>query len=188
MNIPNRLTLLRTLLVPVFLLFLLVPSIPNNYLWAALIFFFASVTDWLDGFLARKNNSVTNFGKFLDPLADKVLVTGALIAFVALGLSGPVPVIIIVARDFMVSAIRMVAVSADGKVIAANWWGKIKTAMQMTVISVVLLFCHIFRADADALLIVTQCSRWAMWALAIFTMLSGIVYLRQNKHLINTYK
>lgn len=188
MNLPNKLTIARTLLAPLFLLFLLVPSIPGNYLWACIVFAVASITDWLDGHIARSNDSVTTFGKFLDPLADKILVTGALVAFVALDLAGPIPVIIIIARDFMVSAIRLVAATAEGKVIAANWWGKIKTATQMVVIITVLLACHVFRNNADVFMTVAWWSRFAMWLLAAFTLLSGIVYVIQNKHLIDTYK
>lgn len=187
MNLPNRLTLIRALLVPLFLVFLLVPAIPGHYFWACVVFSAASFTDWLDGHLARKNDAVTDFGKFLDPLADKILVTGAIIAFVSLGFAGPIPVILIVARDFMVSAIRLSAVSADGKVIAANWWGKVKTALQMIVIIAVLLLCHLTEGT-PAFDTVAWGSRLAMWALALFTALSGIVYLVQNKHLVNTYK
>lgn len=188
MNLPNRLTIIRALLVPVFLLFLLVPAIPMHYLWAAVIFSIASITDWLDGHLARKNDNVTNFGKFLDPLADKVLVTGAIIAFVALDLAGPVPVILIVARDFLVSGIRLSAMSSGGKVIAANWWGKVKTALQMSVITAVMLFCHMFENNAAAFQAVARISRAAMWVIALFTVVSGLVYLVQNRNLIDTDK
>ena len=204
MNLPNKLTVLRVVLVPVFLFFLLMPKtpnevyIPNSYLWACIVFAVASFTDYLDGYLARKNNMVTTFGKFLDPLADKMLVTAALVAFVQLGLAGAVPVIIIIARDLMVSAIRMVAVSSDGKVIAANWWGKVKTALQMFAIIGVLLACHIVRPDTCIIwvnqlgsMIAQSVKFWSnitMWALAAYTLVSGLVYVFQNKSLINTFK
>ena len=188
MNLPNKLTVLRTLLVPVFLLFLLVPSIPGNYLWAFIVFAAASFTDFLDGRIARKNHMVTTFGKFLDPLADKVLVTCALVAFTALGLCPPVACIIIIARDYMVSAIRLVAVSGEGKVIAANIWGKIKTALQMVVLCASMLALYFVSLGVlDAALVATAC-RIAMWLLAGVTALSGAVYLKQNMHLINTFE
>ena len=194
MNLPNKLTVLRVVLVPVFLVFTLLPDIPNNYLWACIVFALASFTDYLDGYLARKNNMVTTFGKFLDPLADKMLVTAALVAFVQLGLAGAVPVIIIIARDLMVSAIRMVAVSSDGKIIAANWWGKVKTALQMFAIIGVLLACHFTTIESHIfyrfpqIIVVQYWSRIIMWALAAYTLVSGLVYVFQNKSLINTFK
>ncbi len=208
MNLPNKLTVLRTLLVPVFLLFLLVSSIPGNYLWAFIVFVAASLTDFFDGRIARKNNMVTTFGKFLDPLADKILVTCALVAFTALGLCHPVACIIIIARDYMVSAIRLLAVSDGGKVIAANIWGKIKTALQMVSICAVLLALHIaveierayfmsntsiygffdLLSPTGVYATVVTASNIAMWVLAAVTALSGAVYLKQNIHLIDTFK
>ncbi|MEA4911412.1 MAG: CDP-diacylglycerol--glycerol-3-phosphate 3-phosphatidyltransferase [Oscillospiraceae bacterium] len=188
MNLPNKLTVLRTLLVPVFLLFLLVPSIPGNYLWAFIVFAAASFTDFLDGRIARKNNIVTTFGKFLDPLADKVLVTCALVAFTALGYCPPVACIIIISRDYLVSAIRLIAVSGEGKVIAANIWGKIKTALQMLVLCAAMLALYFVSLGLlDAALVTVVC-RAAMWLLAGVTALSGIVYLKQNLYLINTFE
>lgn len=188
MNLPNKLTLARAVLVPVFLTFLLIPAIPYNYLFACIVFAIASLTDYFDGKIARSRNIVTTFGKFLDPLADKILVTGALIAFVQLGLAHSVAVIIIVARDFMVSGIRMLAVSSNGKVIAANWWGKVKTALQMIVILVVLAACQMAAGSAPLFSAVQLWSGIAVWALAAYTLFSGIVYVVQNKELINTFE
>ena len=119
MNLPNKLTLLRVILVPFFLLFLLVDQIPLHGLWALLIFAAASVTDALDGHIARSRGLITDFGKFLDPVADKVLVFAALIAFVELGLASSAAVVIMMAREFLVSSMRMVAAS-KGRVIAAR--------------------------------------------------------------------
>ena len=188
MNLPNKLTILRAVLVPVFLLFLLVPTIPYNYLIAFVVFAVASLTDYFDGRIARKRNMVTSFGKFMDPLADKVLVTSALIAFCAMGFAHPVAVIIIVARDFMVSAIRLAAVSSDGQVIAANIWGKIKTALQMVVICGVLVALHIASIYQAVSPDVILYSNIAMWVLTAVTAISGGIYLKQNASLINTFK
>lgn len=188
MNLPNKLTVARAVLVPFFLAALLITAIPYNYLWACIIFTVASFTDFLDGKIARSRNMVTTFGKFLDPLADKILVTAALVAFVELGLASSVAVVIIIGRDLMVSGIRMVAVSSDGKVIAANWWGKIKTAMQMITIIAVLVAAHFCTGDAAAFDAVKYWSGITMWAVAAFTLISGLVYVFQNKKLINTFK
>ena len=136
MNLPNKLTLTRILLVPVFMIFVslgqyITPSYnPRYYLIAGLIFAAASFTDFLDGHLARKWNMVTDFGKFADPLADKLLTTVAFIYMMRDGVCSPVVLCIILAREFAVSGLRMVAAGAkDGKVIAANIWGKVKTVL-----------------------------------------------------------
>ena len=133
MNIANKLTLLRVILVPFFAFFMLAGDIvPYSYLWAAVIFAVASITDTADGKIARKYNMVTNFGKFLDPLADKVLVVTALICFVELGWASAWVTAIIVAREFVVSGIRLIAAGSEKKtVIAASIWGKLKTASTM---------------------------------------------------------
>lgn len=182
MNLPNKLTLLRTILVPFFLLFLFWEQIPFNFTIALLIFAVASVTDALDGYIARKNNLVTSFGKFLDPLADKVLVVSALAAFVELDIFGSVPLIIIVAREFMVSGLRLV--TADkGVVVAAGFWGKLKTAFTMVAIVVILVYLIIlgdfnfdisqtFQNAADIVIDVL------VWVSAALTVISGIVYLK----------
>ncbi len=140
MNLANKLTILRVILIPAFMLFLLWQFWAGNILLAMLVFIAASITDALDGNYARKHNLVTDFGKFLDPLADKALVMSALVCFVALGWAGAVPVIIILFREFMVSALRMVAQSSSGKVIAAGLSGKLKTAFTMTAIIAILFF------------------------------------------------
>ena len=121
MNIANKLTLARIVLVPVFLLLLYIENIPFRFFFALIIFVVASITDLLDGKIARKYGLVTDFGKFLDPLADKILVMAAVVAFIGLRLAHPVAVILIIAREFMINGLRMLAVAGDGKVIAANW-------------------------------------------------------------------
>ena len=139
MNLPNKLTLTRIILVPVFMVFVSLTQIgtedfnPPWYLVAGIIFAAASFTDFLDGHLARKWNMVTDFGKFADPLADKLLTTVAFIYMMRDGVCSPVVLCIILAREFAVSGLRMVAAGAkDGKVIAANMWGKVKTCLLYT--------------------------------------------------------
>ena len=139
MNLPNKITMFRVVLIPFFVFFMLSPQIPNYNYIAVAIFIVASLTDTLDGYIARKYNLVSNFGKFMDPLADKLLVGAALICFVALP-DNPMPawgVIVIISREFIISGFRLVASDA-GVVIAASYWGKIKTVVQM-VMSVLLI-------------------------------------------------
>lgn len=185
MNLPNKLTIARAVLVPVFLTILLIPAIPGRFLWACIVFAVASITDFLDGKIARSRNIVSNFGKFLDPLADKLLVTAALVAFVELKLASSAAVVIIIGRDLMVSGIRMLAATSDGKVIAANWWGKVKTALQMIVIIAVLLAGFFLQDSETGYQTLARWSGIAIWMLAAYTLLSGFVYVIQNKHLIN---
>jgi len=140
MNLANKLTILRVIMIPVFLLLLLTSWIPDpqKRIISVTIFALASLTDYLDGYIARKYNMVTNFGKFMDPLADKLLVTSALISLVELGDLSAWIAIIIISREFIITGFRLVAAS-DGIVIAASWWGKIKTFSQMLMIIVLLL-------------------------------------------------
>lgn len=188
MNLPNKLTLLRAILVPFFLLMLFVDAIPVNFTLAMVIFAAASVTDALDGHIARKNNLITNFGKFLDPLADKVLVVSALIAFVELDIISSVPVIIIVAREFMVSGLRLLAADG-GVVVAAGMWGKLKTAFTMVTIVLILLNLMLtgdFSIDTGKVCdIAIQILIWVSTAL---TIISGCVYLKGYWHLIDSDK
>lgn len=187
MNLPNRLTVVRAALVPFFLVLLLIPAIPGRFLWACIVFSVASITDFLDGKIARSRNIVTNFGKFLDPLADKLLVTAALVAFVELNLASAAAVVIIIARDLMVSGIRMMAATSNGKIIAANWWGKVKTALQMVLIIAVLLAAF-FLDGSDKFNALERWSIISIWVLAVYTLLSGFAYLVQNKSLFNNSK
>ena len=130
MNLPNKLTILRVMMIPVFIVFMLTDLGGNfNKVIALVLFVTASLTDLLDGHLARKNNLVTNFGKFMDPLADKLLVCSALICFVANGQLPAWMVIVIIAREFIISGFRLIA-SDEGVVIAASYWGKVKTTVQ----------------------------------------------------------
>lgn len=130
MNLPNKITLFRVCMIPIFLIFMLVQGIPYSNYIAVAIFIIACLSDALDGHIARKNNLVTNFGKFMDPLADKLLVCSALICFVQLQLIPAWIVILIIAREFIISGFRLVA-SDNGIVIAASFWAKLKTTAQM---------------------------------------------------------
>ena len=201
MNLPNKLTLTRIILVPVFMVFVSLTQIgtedfnPTWYLVAGIIFAAASFTDFLDGHLARKWNMVTDFGKFADPLADKLLTTVAFIYMMRDGVCSPVVLCIILAREFAVSGLRMVAAGAkDGKVIAANMWGKVKTVLQM--LSIIFYFFGMSIASMSATgaeqgvrqILVTSISMVLCWLVAAVTAISGIKYLWDNRSFINTAK
>ena len=196
MNLPNKLTLTRIILVPVFMIFVslsqyMTPSYnPRWYLIAGIIFAVASFTDYLDGHLARKWHMVTDFGKFADPLADKLLTTVAFIYMMRDGVCSPVVLCIILAREFAVSGLRMVAAGAkDGKVIAANMWGKVKTVLQM--LSIIFYFFGMAIAanvSWDATVVVVGASVVLCWLVAAVTAISGIKYLWDNRSFINTAK
>ncbi|MDY2726022.1 MAG: CDP-diacylglycerol--glycerol-3-phosphate 3-phosphatidyltransferase [Anaerostipes faecalis] len=139
MNLPNKLTILRILMIPVFLVFLMTDVAGENGKWIAVaIFIIASLTDFLDGYIARKYNLVSNFGKFMDPLADKLLVCSAMIALVGMDRLSSLVAIIIIAREFIISGFRLVA-SDNGVVIAASYWGKFKTNFQMFMIIMLII-------------------------------------------------
>lgn len=173
MNIANKLTLLRIIMIPLFVFLLL----EGYSLWALIVFASAAFTDFLDGYLARKYNLITNFGKFMDPLADKLLVTSALVCFVQLGLLNAWVVIIILSREFIVSIFRAIA-AAEGIVIAASWWGKAKTISQMLMVIVLLLGNYPFdllNVPMDQILIVLA---------TVLTILSGVDYIVKNKQVL----
>ena len=182
MNLPNKLTLTRIILVPVFMVFVSLTQIgtedfnPTWYLVA--------------GHLARKWNMVTDFGKFADPLADKLLTTVAFIYMLRDGVCSPVVLCIILAREFAVSGLRMVAAGAkDGKVIAANMWGKVKTVLQM--LTIIFYYFGTALTWGNSIMIGADCvflSYWLCWLVAIATAISGIKYLWDNRSFINTAK
>lgn len=199
MNLPNKLTLTRIILVPVFMIFVSLTSLDGIvdgnfnatfYLLAGIVFAAASFTDYLDGHLARKWHMVTDFGKFADPLADKLLTTVAFIYMLRDGVCSPVVLCIILAREFAVSGLRMVAAGAkDGKVIAANMWGKVKTVLQM--LSIIFYFFGMAIAanvSWDATVMVVGASVVLCWLVAAVTAISGIKYLWDNRSFINTAK
>ena len=148
MNLPNKLTLLRMGLIPVFLFFLMYRGVPYHYFWALAVFAAASITDTLDGRIARSRGLITDFGKFMDPLADKLLVMSALVGFVDVMDVPAVVVIVILAREFLVTALRTLAAD-NGVVIAADGWGKLKTVLQMFWICFTLLFLGAMDAGLD---------------------------------------
>ncbi len=188
MNTPNKLTILRIILVPIFLVFLMWSAIPYRFIGALIIFIGASITDSLDGHIARKNNIVTNFGKFLDPLADKVLVTSALICFIDLKLASAIAVVIIIAREFLVTSLRLVA-NEGGVVIAASIWGKLKTVTQMVSIITILTFGAFVQVfPMFDLPVFTLIGNILIWISAAITVISGIEYLWANRSVINTKK
>lgn len=171
MNLPNKLTLLRVIMIPFFVCFLLLENGVNptyRYI-AAAVFIIASFTDMLDGKIARKYNLVTNFGKFMDPLADKLLVCSGLICFTALNQLPAWIVIVIISREFIISGFRLVA-SDNGVVIAASYWGKFKTVSQM-IMSVLLIL------NIPALSLVTTVF---IWIAAILTVVSLVDYIAKN--------
>ncbi len=184
MNLPNKLTLLRVILVPVFMVFAAMGRIgtadynPTAHLIAGIVFAAASLTDFLDGYLARKYHLVTDFGKFMDPLADKMLTTAAFIYMLVDGLCSPVVLALILFREFAVAGVRMIA-AGSGTVIAANMWGKVKTVLQMLTV-LYYYFVPFFMGPTDIMAfgLITQV---LCWLVALVTILSGGIYLWQNR-------
>lgn len=170
MNLPNKLTIFRVILIPFFVLFLLVDITAYDKWIALAIFIIASLTDFLDGHIARKYNLVTNFGKFMDPLADKLLVCSALICLIELDRIPSWIVIVIIAREFIISGFRLVA-SDNGVVIAASYWGKFKTTFQIVMICLMI-------ADLSPLYFLTQIVMWIALALTVISLAD---YLVKNK-------
>lgn len=176
MNTPNKLTVMRMILVPFLVLFLLTGwgGDANSYI-CLVIFVVASVTDWFDGYLARKHHLVTNFGKFMDPLADKLLVCSAMICMISLGRLPAWIVIIIIAREFIISGFRLIA-AENGVVIAANYWGKFKTVSQMIMIILLILNWGGFFS------VLSQIFIWLSLAL---TVISLVTYILQNRQVLS---
>lgn len=195
MNLPNKLTILRAVLIPVFLVFMYVKAIPYSYTIGLFVFVIASLTDALDGHIARKQGLVTNFGKFLDPLADKALVMAALAVFVDLDIISAIPFIIIIAREFMVSGLRLV--TADkGVVVAAGFSGKLKTAVTMGALVLILLLIALkndfnwfnINMPDNTDRIVSIIEQSVIWLSALLTVISGIIYLKGYGKYINSDK
>ena len=175
MNLPNKLTLMRVVLIPIFLLVLFLMQEPYNRYIATAIFVVASVTDFLDGYIARKYHMVSNFGKFMDPLADKLLVMAALVSMVAMEDLPAWVVIVILAREFAITGFRTLAMEAN-IVMAASWWGKIKTTTQMIMIILVLLqLPFAYMPMIETVLI---------WLAVLFTVVSGVDYIVKNKQVL----
>ena len=180
MNLPNKLTVCRVILIPFFVFFLLFDPASVSFKWIALgIFVIASLTDMLDGKIARKYNLITDFGKFMDPLADKLLVCSAMIGLIELGRIPSWIVIVIIAREFVISGFRLIA-SDNGRVIAASYWGKFKTTFQM--IMVILMIADI---QNNVFYMLTQVIMWIALAL---TIISLVDYLVKNKDVMKGSK
>ena len=177
MNLPNKLTIFRVILIPFFIIALLVPGIPAGNWIALAIFIVASLTDLLDGKIARKYNLVTNFGKFMDPLADKLLVCSALICLVELSRIPSWMVVIIIAREFTISGFRLIAAD-NGVVIAASYWGKFKTTFQMIAVCLMI-------ANIPGLSLLTTAITWIA---VILTVVSLVDYLVKNKDVMKETK
>ena len=192
MNLPNKLTLLRFALVPVFMVFMYTSN-PYSYLIALVVFAVASFTDFLDGSIARKYNMVTDFGKFMDPLADKLLTTVALIYLCLNGMCHEVVICIVLAREFAVSGIRLIAAAnpAGSKVIAAGMMGKMKTVLQMVASMLGLLAMALMPlgviADSTYMLM-ANITNVLMWIMAVLTVVSGMQYIVPNFDLIKNAK
>lgn len=178
MNLANKITVIRVLMIPIFMIILFSDYKNSNYI-AALIFAIAALTDSLDGYIARSRNLVTTFGKFVDPLADKLLVSTALISLVQLGKIPAWIVIIIIAREFTITGFRTIAAS-EGLTIAASPLGKIKTISQLIAIIVLLLNNYPFRLFGFPFDIIM------VYIALFFTVLSGIDYILKNKHVLKT--
>lgn len=188
MNLPNKLTMLRIILIPVFVLLFEITAVPHHMVWALLVFSLAAITDQLDGHLARKNNQVTSFGKLADPLADKLLTISALICF----LEADIPylpgwtVIVIIARELIVTGIRMIALT-DNTVIAASMWGKAKTVSQLVTI-IFIMFAMILKSYE-----IFDFFKFALGAIILalivimvaLTLISGVDYVKKNWNLLN---
>lgn len=176
MNLPNKLTILRVLMIPIFIFVLLAEPFGGNSKWiAVLIFIIASLTDFLDGHIARKYNLVTNFGKFMDPLADKLLVCSAMIALVGMNRLASWIAIIIIAREFIISGFRLIA-SDNGVVIAASYWGKFKTNFQMFMIIMLIIDL----GTGTAVII----ENILVYISLVLTIISLLDYLLKNKNVL----
>ena len=197
MNLPNKLTMMRVIMVPFFMVFAAMSHMgtlrfnATYALIAGILFAVASFTDFLDGYLARKNHLVTDFGKFMDPLADKMLTTAALLAFMREGWCSIWIVMIVLTREFAVAGVRLIA-TAQGIVIPANYWGKAKTVSQMVFTIVIMLLAELdatFDIFANAgWFTLARVSNIMLWITAVLTVVSGITYFVDSKKLIDFSK
>lgn len=196
MNLANKLTMLRIFLVPLFLIFISITDFAYSTFIATGIFIIASITDQLDGHIARSRNQITTFGKFMDPLADKLLVTAALISLVELKVIPAWAAVIIIAREFAVSGLRTIA-AAEGKVIAASMWGKVKTVIQIIAIILSLIKVNISTSSYLTDLVASNnlikvifdyAPMYSVIVAVIITILSGVDYFTKNKNIVDTNK
>ncbi len=194
LNVPNLLTIARIFITPIFLAVILMDTLPHRFLIACVIFSIGSITDAVDGHLARRNNEITNFGKFLDPIADKILTTSALLAFMSMGLCNIWIVMLVLTREFAIASVRMIA-AAGGVVIPANIWGKIKTVSQMIFTILIMLLGETWEIISntnkvlfDKLPDLSLVSNGLLWITAILTVVSGVIYLNDSKKIIDFTK
>lgn len=194
LNTPNILTIARVFITPIFLAVILMENLPHRFLIACVIFSVASITDAIDGHLARKHNQITNFGKFLDPIADKILTTSALLAFMSMGLCNIWIVMLVLTREFAIASVRMIA-AAGGVVIPANIWGKIKTVSQMVFTILIMLLGEVWEIVANTnndlfakLPDLALVSNGLLWITAVLTVISGVIYLNDSKKIIDFTK
>jgi CDP-diacylglycerol--glycerol-3-phosphate 3-phosphatidyltransferase len=194
LNTPNILTIARIIITPFFLWIILFDDLPHRFLFACIVFSIGAITDAVDGHLARKNNQVTNFGKFLDPIADKVLTTSALLAFMSMGLCNIWIVMIVLTREFAIASVRMIAASG-GVVIPANIWGKIKTVTQMVFTILIMVLGEIYyvveKYSQEIFLKLPDLSlvsNGLLWITAVFTVVSGVIYLIDSRKIIDFTK
>lgn len=190
MNTPNKITILRILLVPFITILLLCTQINNRFVYAFITFLIAAYTDHLDGKIARKRNSITDFGKFADPLADKALVMSSFICFVSMGEMSAIAVIVILIREFSVMSIRLVS-AKGGKVISASFWGKAKTISQMITILFIILLLAVRQGCGEIIYPYNIYSNFIkevfIWSSVILSWVSGIIYIRDNYHFIKNF-
>ena len=189
-NTPNILTLARIIITPFFLWVILMENLPHRFLIACIVFSIGAITDALDGHLARKNNQITNFGKFLDPIADKVLTTSALLAFMSMGLCNIWIVMLVLTREFAIASVRMVA-AAGGVVIPANIWGKIKTVSQMVFTITIMVLGEVYYIVENQYAEITSkfpdlslVSNGLLWITAFLTVVSCVIYLKDSRKII----
>lgn len=183
MNTANKITLIRIAMIPIFLFFFLTSIVPYSNYIALIIFIVAAATDGIDGHIARKYNQITDFGKFIDPLADKILVISALVCMVEFGLVSSIPLIIIISREFIVTGLRIVAMGS-GKVIAAAMSGKLKTVTQIITVAFIV-FIKDFIPAFPSLKVIADI---LVWLTAAITVYSGVEYMIKNKSLIDYRK
>lgn len=184
-NLPNRLTILRMVLTP-FLVYFMLTDWRFSPLLSFIIFAAASITDFIDGKIARDRNLVTDFGKFLDPIADKIVVLSILICMITKGLCSPVVVVIVIFREFIVSSLRLLA-ATNSVVLAAEKSGKVKTAFQMLSVTLVLALCSV-QSLFGAEIPVKTISNILMWITAVLTLYSGVEYIVRNRQYINPFE
>jgi len=190
-NTPNKLTVARIIATPFFMAAMLI-EFDHHFLVALILFAAASVTDLIDGKMARKHNLITDFGKFLDPLADKMLTTAAFLGFIELQIGHGITWIafIVLLREFLITSLRLIS-SGKGKVIAANMWGKCKTVSQMFAIVFVLAAQYIMsvtETSAQLETVYSVATDIVLWVSAVLTVISGLVYVKQNKDFIDPTK